>query len=375
MMTAATLLLIRPPRFCNFWIYRNLFLAGDTGMPTSAEVITELTRLGVRKIDNFNQSGEGRAWQAGSAMADGYCHGICLDWARRVLQGGRASFGPNPERAAEEGYNFNARRQEQASRQGNAWTTYYAASERVRVSSNNSYQTAFTNYQAQFDNFQSQSNDMAGLLQQMINDYNNNSRFGESHSLQISYGQRLREFYDWAGPAGTVQVGLLGSMIDGLQAQRSALQAPAAPVQTTAAQNAQTSWTQFTQWMDRNYAKGRAFGNVSLIHLDPSRDYDSLQTAMASITRPPPQNYANGRAMVIGVEFATSGHAVATYWRANNSHYFLDPNYGMFEYRQLGGNNSVESALNYLFGTVYPASPGVTVLNRIEYGIFAQRDA
>jgi len=46
----------------------------------------------------------------------------------------------------------------------------------------------------------------------------------------------------------------------------------------------------------------------------------------------------------------------------------------MFVYDRLAGDKSVSSALNYLFGTVYPAEPGTEVTNGVEYEIYEKRD-
>ncbi|WP_076997710.1 YopT-type cysteine protease domain-containing protein [Variovorax sp. KK3] len=336
-------------------------------MPDRAQVIQHLTNLSQRQIDNFNQSGEGRAWQAGVAMAQGYCHGICLDWVRRVLQGGRASYGPNPARQADEGYDFAQRRHDQANRQGNAWDQFYAIRTDVRRVNDSNYDTARAAYEAEF-------NKLRDLLAVLVPYYNSNRQLGNSRELPLSdsLSTRLRSYYTWTGSANSVQVGTLLQLINGLQAKQGALQAPQ---RTGAAAQGRQTWDRFTARMDDLYPKGRTFANVDLVHLDPTTGFNTLAAAIASVTDPALNTYGNNMAMVIGIDMTTttgpSGHAVAMHWTANNNHVFMDPNYGMFEFASLDQGNCVRSALQYLFGTVYPAFPTVTaVLNRIEYGTY-----
>ncbi|MEF7614027.1 YopT-type cysteine protease domain-containing protein [Aquincola sp. MAHUQ-54] len=336
-------------------------------MPERAEVIQRLSALAVRQVDNFNQSDEHRAWQAGVAMAQGYCHGICLDWVRRVLQGGRAAYGPNPARQNDAGYDFNARRQNQARRQGNAWNQFYAIREDVRRVNNANYTSARSDYESRF-------NDLSDLIRQLIPLYNDNADLGDSKQVTLpgTLGTRLRARYSWTGPAGQAQVGLLEQIITDLQAERSALQAPQ---RTPAAAQDQRTWQRFTQRMDQAYGKRRAFQNIDLVHLNPTTRFNTLDDVVASVTDPAMNAYANGMAMVIGIDMRTtdgdSGHAVAMHWSGNNQHVFLDPNYGMFEFDSLHQGRSVRSALRYLFAQVYPTYRSVrAVLNQVEYSTY-----
>jgi hypothetical protein len=87
--------------------------------PTPDEVRSQLKSFGC-KIDNFNQSESGRA-SKDEQLREGYCEGVCLDWIRRVLQGGRPSFSPKAVAGSNPQYDFQRKIQSQAERQAHAW--------------------------------------------------------------------------------------------------------------------------------------------------------------------------------------------------------------------------------------------------------------
>lgn len=55
-------------------------------MPSTKEVQDELLRILGAEIQRFDQASVARAAGLGDRVGQGFCYGMCLDWARRVMQ-------------------------------------------------------------------------------------------------------------------------------------------------------------------------------------------------------------------------------------------------------------------------------------------------
>jgi hypothetical protein len=354
-------------------------------MPSREAIIEELKGLGRGQLENFNQIEKERKSSAGAMPVQGYspdggyCHGVCLDWVRRVLQGGRPRFGPNPQRNAEEGYDYNASRQAQAKRQGYAWASFDVISARSLDATNAQKASNKADYDKAYDAYVAANKFLMAAHSDLVDDYNDNAHLGEAHVVKVTYGARLLKIFpQLQKPPTTLSVKNMRTMYEKIEQRYQALQAPvkAAPIQRSDMD--QRTWSAFTKNMDAKFPKGKSFGGIDLIQLHPTKSYGSLPAALASVTDPAPTDFRNSRAMIVGVDMQTAkgdtGHAVAVHWHPKDFFVLLDPNYGMFIYERLAGAKSVNAALSYLFGKAYPAEPGLRVLNDINYEIFAKRE-
>ena len=353
-------------------------------MPTRKEIRKKLSDLGRGELENFNMSEDERLTNAGAIPVNGYspetgyCHGVCLDWIRRVLQGGRPRFGPNPERNAEEGYDYHARLQQQAKRQGYAWASFNLISDRNIERSNTQMARNKADYDRAYDDYVKEKRLLQQLNSKLVDDYIANEHFGETHVVKIDYGAALlRAFPQLKTARNELTVRNLRGLYQKVEEMYNSLAAPV-KVTVSRADIDQRSFEAFTKLMDAKFAKKRKFEGITLIKSYPKKQYGSLANAIDAVTSPVPTDFCNSRAMIVGFGMTNgqdrSGHALAVYWHPRDFYILLDPNYGMFIYERLAGDKSISSAMDYLFGTAYPAEPGVRVTNAVEYEIFAKRD-
>jgi hypothetical protein len=358
-------------------------------MPTTEAVVSQLKSLGRGQLDNFNQMELERKAAAGSmpvrgySPSTGYCHGVCVDWIRRVLQGGRPRFGPNPKRNAKDGYDYYQRRQEQARRQGHAWAVFDAISSRNMSLASAAWEKNQADQRQAQDNRDKVVELLASLATRMLEDFNDHCHLGLAHNVRIAYGAQLaRVFPQLRGrPPTTLTVGQLdklGEQVALKHDQLATQKGPAKKPELPRAAIAQQSYAKFAGHMDARFPnKKRSFEGIALIHVHPDKNYGSASAAVAAVTNPPPTDFKSGRAMIASFGMLAHGedigHAIAIHWHPNDFFVLLDPNYGMFIYERLTGPNSVAGALSYLLGSAY--NDGATrVSGGMSYEIYAKRN-
>ncbi|MBN3849963.1 hypothetical protein G3N58_24525 [Paraburkholderia sp. Ac-20342] len=353
-------------------------------MPDRETIISELTTLGRGKLENFNMADPERLAHASALPVEGYspdtgyCHGVCLDWIRRVLQNGRPCFGANPQRNAEEGYDYYTRMQEQAKRQGYAWASFNAISDRNLEANNALIDRNQADYDQAYDKYLRAKRFLQEVNSQLVDDYNRNLQLGEAHVVGIDYGDKLKRIFPQLQNTPTeLSVRQIGGLYPKVEDKYRSLQAPVRATAPRRQDIDQNSFALFTGHMDAKFPKKRTFGGIALLQSSPKTQYASLSAAIDAVTAPAPTDFSSGRAMIVGFGMRkardNSGHAAAIHWHPRDVFVVLEPNYGMFVYERLAGNKSVSSALDYLFGTVYPAEPGTEVTNGVEYEIYEKR--
>ncbi|MFP4891579.1 hypothetical protein [Paraburkholderia sp. EG304] len=356
-------------------------------MPDRQTIITQLKELGRGQLENFNMSEPQRKANAktgalpvaGYSPDNGYCHGVCVDWIRRVLQGGRPRFGPNPEKNAKASYDYHTRRQGQAKRQGYAWASFDKITNHYIDLANVQKQSNKAAYDQAYDKYVNDYQLMSDVYQQLISDYNDHMYLGEAHQVQIGYGAKLQKIFpQLKTPPAVLTVLQLDQLSERVLERHNALEAPVQATAPSLSDTHKSSFAAFTKNIDAKFPKKRKFGGIALLQKSPMKQYGSLLAAIEDVTNPAPTDFSIGRAMTLGFGMQNgnedSGHAVALYWHPGDFFILLDPNYGMFIYERLAGAKSVGSALSYLFGTAYP-EPGVVVTNGVDYEIYAKRDA
>jgi len=291
----------------------------------------------------------------------------------------RPCFGPNLERNAEEGYDHYARMQEQAKRQGYAWASFNAISDRNIAVNNALIDRNRADYDQAYERYVRAKRFLLDVHSKLVDDYNRHLRFGEAHVVRIDYGDKLqRIFSQLQNPPTELSVRQIGGLYPKVEDRYRALQAPVRATAPSRQDIDQNSFALFTAHMDAKLPKKRSFSGIALLKSSPKTQYGSLSAAIEAVTDPAPTDFSNGRAMIVGFGMRkagdNSGHAAAIHWHPRDLFILLEPNYGMFVYDRLAGDKSVSSALNYLFGTVYPAEPGTEVTNGVEYEIYEKRD-
>jgi len=244
---------------------------------------------------------------------EGFCKGVCVDWTRRVLQGGNSIFTQKQERIA-----FQTNRQ---------------ATAQLNIESRNaSY------------------NKLIGVRNQLVNAYNpvrNQPTMQIAAPLQSS----LMEYIDFQPTTNrTYNTSRVAQWLTLLS-----------EIGETYDHTSEVGWTAFVQVMDRLHLQkrqeqqrtgsSRPFSHIRILAAAKSKQYASIRAAMNELLQL--DTFVEGTVLLLGFGIRTStsntGHAVAVHRINLGSYRFLDPNYGVFDYNLSG----VFSALLYLFGTDY----------------------
>ena len=282
-------------------------------MPTpTAEVIEKLSMFGVKSREivqaqrlQFLQSGQ---------VDEGFCKGVCLDWARRVLQGGDPSFEKPGQRI--EGDHPSLRRQ-----------TLRQATIQLRAGSKKLVGT--TRAQRRYN-----------TCSDLIDIYNRNlSR--STVALPADLVTRVTEFFTFTDRPAEYAMTRVDDWINRLNVPEAG---PASDIE----------WRAFAQSMDNyctqtNKASSRPFTGIRILASTNRDPYASAETAIDTMLGL--HQFAAGTVMIAGFGLrlhngTNSGHAVAMHKLNTGKFMFLDPNYGVFEYTQA----NLKKALMYLFG-------------------------
>lgn len=283
-------------------------------MPTpTTTVIRELERFG-RKLGAFVQANEGDHLVRGQ-VDEGYCNGICIDWARRVLQGGKATFTDKEERKGI-----------QAVRQ---------ATIQMRIESNDETHSAVINTR----------NALAGAFNQHLD----GSPVPITSQLE---NDLLRYIQFQPAPNRTYDN-------DRVERWLSLLE----EVADTYNHRTETGFAEFVRAIDAAHIEfrqqqergpsTRPFNHIKILKSTARQPYPSVATAANQLLQL--NIFAPDTVLLLGFGLVSrnrnTGHAVAFHRVDNTTYRFLDPNYGMFEYNLQGAY----SALIYLFGAGYGA--------------------
>jgi hypothetical protein len=262
----------------------------------------------------------------------GFCNGVCLDWMRRVVQGGHSWY--DPARTARQQplsqAQINERKIAQTMRMGTIHMRTGGDTPPVSTPEQRLYAAR-------------------GVL---IDLYNANLQ-AEELQVPAALVRQIKEFATFDDePNHIYSTAFLGQLID-------LLNGPRAP-------SGQTSWRAVAVGMDtyfNNARRGagrndtsRPFTGITVASHTGMTIYPGLGAATNAIFAANGFNIDTG--IIAGFEILipqpnaparVSGHSVALFRRANNSYDFFDPNFGVYRYNQGG----VTQAINYLFGTRY----------------------
>lgn len=302
-------------------------------------------------VQTFNQGELAKAAGMGSALGAGYCHGMCIDWIRRVVTRPTAKSLSFKLPDDEDGDKLKL----QVARQIRFQRTISA--QRQEVTRQKPIHKARTDAAYGLDGLKKFIVDTVQLNPD-VESYGKDELFGSvRHALdEVSpdlYGRlpdtlSKRDALVFAKSLMVRRAAYDESVrINSGQAERGhypeiwALSLPAlgATLQGIRARSG------------RDTASTRGFEKLSITKTSPELGADTGADActMASLS------VKTGQAVEIGFRIGTGGHATALWRHKDNSWFFLDPNYGIYA----GTIGAVKGAYSLLFNPAGHREPGV----------------
>jgi hypothetical protein len=298
----------------------------------TSEVIFQLTGFG-SKTDEFIQVQKGQTLAEGQ-VDEGFCEGICTDWARRVLGGGRAAFTQKDARV---------------------------------MSQTNRQATIHVN----IDSMRESRNAVVLVRNELVDVYNEQKSLPKCQ-ISLELQTKLLKYITftvtsdrkYATPSVNQWCGLLAEIGD--ESDRK----------TTA------GWAAFVTGMDQLHRENRELQGRGESH----RKFSSMKVIKSAIlagtnaaanidSMLSVQGFVAGTVLLMGFDLIVknneTGHAVAAFKANNGTYQFLDPNYGVYAYDQGG----LRSALYYLFtdhfGQAIYGEDGSVVTGSGDYILFS----
>jgi len=324
-------------------------------MPSPDEVRTALSSFG-RKIDNFNQSEDGRAFPKNPDLSDGYCEGVVLDWLRRVLQGGRPSFGPKLIADTNPDHEFLQKKQSQAARQSSAFLSWKPTKEHWQNQTPAKLREAERAWGAKQDAILDDLTELEdGLLAKL------SAPTSGSITLTARQLALISRFYSRNIPA-THSAATIERLYRTIPTKREELieagritPAINKQIELKVHNNLrQSAWQNFAANEDEGSTKKRNFGSISLLFSSVTIPNQTLPSVLQILINCEEKlQNGTGIKMCIGGQRGSEDffHATACHLISAGRFHFLDPNYGMFEYTQW--KTGVVKAIAYLYKDVY----------------------
>jgi hypothetical protein len=290
------------------------------------QVIEKLSMFGV-KCKEIVQA-QRLAFLASGQVDEGFCKGVCVDWARRVLQGGHPSF-EKPGITRAEGDTTALRRQtlRQATIQLNVGSKRLVASTRE---------------------------ERRVAVHRQLRDIYNSNLSRRTVPIPPELITAVTEFFTFTDRPAEYDMTRVSNWLDRLRTP-----APGG--------SNEVSWQAFARLMDEDRRSNRPFQGIRIIASTPREPYGSAQAAINALLAV--GDFTAGRVMIAGFGLrlqngSDSGHAVAMHKLNTGKFMFLDPNYGLFEYTE----SSLKRALMYLFGAARTWQSGGPTAARPIYG-------
>jgi hypothetical protein len=310
----------------------------------AAAVVNILAGFG-NPLEEFDQTARAQSANiAAGQVDDGFCRGVCTDWLRRVIQGGKPWYDPaerraNDARAAHSDEEAERRRVAQTMRMGN-----------VQLNTGGGLAVPATTRQAR----------LRSVRTQLVQIYNPNRQL-QTLTVPADVIRSLQEFFQINISAdGRYNTATILDLINRLLAQIT----PNDPDLSFGAV-AQTLDGQFNQ---ARAEAGRNPTNKPFSGITPTLtetqyvSYAGFAPAINAITTA--AGFDNGCGQIAGFQIhlpngGLSGHAVAMYRYNNNSYDFFDPNYGIFRYSRAG----LGQAIDHLFRIEYQTNGWRVLVN------------
>lgn len=324
-------------------------------MPDPTEVRTALSSFG-QIVDNFNQSEEGRGFPSNRDLSDGYCEGVVLDWLRRVLQGGRPSFGPGLIADTNPDHDFLQKKQSQAARQASAFLNWVPTKEHWQARTPAKLREAERAWGARQDAILSDLDTLEdGLLAKL------NARHNGNITLTARQLELINRFYS-RNINATQSADTIEKLYYAIPKKRESLieagritPAINKQIELKVHNNLrQNAWNNFAANEDMGSTKKKKFSSISLLFSSVTIPNQTLEGVVRILVGREGQ-FRNGT----GVKMCIGGlrgkedffHAIGCHVTSEGRFRLLDPNYGIFEYTQW--KTGVVKAVAYLYKNAY----------------------
>jgi hypothetical protein len=323
-------------------------------MPTTQQVLAKLSSIGTPVPGGqFHQSEHHQhvpdqvpivmdgAIVSGVRLADktgeGYCRGACTDWARKILQGGKAVYNGNNVKSV-------AMRHAAIQVRIDMETDKRNEDLKLFEDINQLYQPALKRYQSA-DVYQKPNLNTITLPQPIV-------------------GRLRKRMPEYELPDGAkFYLKDIPELLKAIDSKTETF-----PYRTSA------GWQAFVSDMDQLHkafrtvqggeASSRPFANMRILGCSGRIDYGSVPAALNNLFRL--NAFVAGTVMILGFQTnktTDTGHAVAVNARSAG-HVFFDPNFGVYLFKQL----DVVKALRYLFEGDDPAYTGTGAVSYLLIG-------
>ena len=289
------------------------------GTPTD-QVIEFLGRCGTHpaKLGKFVQSELGGRNVAPGQVDEGFCNGVCIDWARRVLLGGKPIFTTNVMKDGPQ--------------------TLRQATIQLTVEGKNS---AF--------------NEVTETRNKLVDTYNpqrNQAEVAISPQLETE----LQKYLDFNPvPTRKYRTERVERWLDLLNEEAARANYRTEVGWSALVHNLDDYHSRKRREEDRN-PSSRPFSHIKPLKTQNRTQYDSIRAAANTLLQL--NEFVANTVLILGFglvsDNSSTGHAVAVHKLGTGRYRFLDPNYGVFDYDISG----VFTALLYLFGSDYKTNGG-----------------
>jgi hypothetical protein len=351
--------------------------------PTRDEVRSTLTSYG-SKIDNFNQS-ESERTSTDTRLTEGYCEGVCLDWIRRVLQGGRPSFSPQAIKSDNPEQTRKLKIQSQAARQAHAFLNWGSIMNQLQD------QRAPVIKQRYVDEWNKAKDSKIDALEEL-----------EDHLLQLITSTKasqttidltptiLNEITQCFGITipRTNDATKIEQLYNAIPKRKQKINVekldPGAILSRVRQDVRQEAWNQFAAASSGVSPKKRSFDNISLLFSEPTQENLNINTVLTKLSDVGTNDIKSSRAVKMNIGGTQAGalffHSTASYLDpglGKNKYLFLDPNYGIFAYADW--KTGVMKAIAYLYTKVYnwigaKADQNVPITNyKLQIEVFSKK--
>ena len=337
------------------------------------ELRERVTMLGGTEVGEgkgrFNQAerAEPLPTELKETVKGGYCEGMCLDWIRRVVQGGGPTYQVSPFDASKQPRTREqivARETSQTQRGATAWVTRYKGpKDQFLQKSQSDYEAELKPVQEAKEEAKKNYDALFDAYEKKREQYNKCKFASEQTSLKPEIDEAKRSA-DEASAKNKALAAQVNKIINARNEE----------VKKT---ELERFWTSYAELMDEFVAKQRslekreaskrAFSSLTIAASVPSTEYASVPLGVYSLLSNP--QFTATRAACLGFSKYTekSGHAVAVHrLNTGDKYHLFDPNLGTFEF----GDSGLQEALGVIFSSYYEGYTTVGGKAKSDYSIF-----
>lgn len=302
----------------------------------------------------------------------GYCEGVCIDWIRRVVQGGHSTFlvalkdkHTNKDRSGEE---IKTREAQQTRRGAQAWVTRYKApKDNFFAADQKKYDDIFAAVKKAKDDAYKEYGKLFDECEKVLWDYNHATTAQQQTLIEPKYHQAEK-----AADDANLKWKDLQTQAENLVSSRNA---------EVKKHELDRFWSTYAKLMDDFVAKerqlqkrdpsGRTFSSLKIVSSVPLVEHGSAANGVRALLDD--KEFLPSRAACLGFGSykEKSGHAIAIQrLNTGTNYHLLDPNLGTFEFNR----DNLINAVALLFTSYYEGYTSNSASNgktKTDYCIFA----